>query len=161
MGGLIIGIDPGINYTGVAAVHDGKKCAITLIERKYKDLADNAFEQCATLGKWLNSIPKTDAIVVEAPRIYPGSKSRDNDQMDLSYMAGALSIAAVTFSLCENVFAPYPRQWKGTVSKKVHNARVLAQLPELEDMLRPWPRGKHEHMIDAAGLALWAIKNGI
>jgi hypothetical protein len=158
----IIGIDPGINFTGVAILEDGKVKFAKLINRKYDALPVNIDQQSCELAGLLQI--RLDRIfvakaVVEAPRIYPDSPARDNDQMDLSLMAGALFRAVSSISYA--ALLAYPRTWKGTTPKKIHNKRILEKLPELNELLKPYPKGQHEHIIDAAGLALWASEGKV
>ena len=152
----IIGIDPGINYTGVCVLNSDRTVqAVELIERKVQKLSANIRIQKGAISYFLDentTAPFISLVVVlEMPRIYPQSKSRDNDILDLAAMAGAL--AGATYG-----DLVYPRTWKGTTPKKIHNERILNALPDLRGFLSPYPKGKWEHIIDAAGIALWALE---
>lgn len=163
---LIIGIDPGINNTGLCAMLDGVVLSVALIRRSYDALAANAKDQCY----WLNDfrfnvhksldarsqtvIPPRPVFVVEMPRIYPTSNG--NDIVDLAFMAGALLARGMEYG---EGFVVYPHQWKGNVPKDIHNNRMLAAMPELETSLAQFLKSKREHIIDAAGIALWQEKS--
>lgn len=151
----IIGIDPGINNTGIAVSEDGKIKEVYLISRKGKHgVGFNICDQCCKIKNIFRK-ELFSTVAVEFPRIYPNSPERHNDIVDLAAMAGALTQALSYGTL----ILPYPRDWKGTVPKKIHNERILKKIPELEVFLKPYPKTKHEHIIDAAGLALWCHEN--
>lgn len=153
----MIGIDPGINFTGVAILDDsGRATAVNLIERKYFKLAENMQQQAAELREFLYLGYALS--VVELPRIYPHKPQRANDQMDLAFMAGGLLSAASMRSIQVKIATPH--EWKGTTPKNIHNRRVLREVKNLEALLEPYKKTTHEHIIDAAGLALWALGKG-
>jgi hypothetical protein len=149
----LIAVDPGVNFTGFAFFIDGELETVTLSQRLGKSLLHDTLADHATKAIQVAHAPTR--AVIERPVIYPDSPARDSDQMDLSLIAGAVAGALACVG-ADVVFAT-PREWKGTVPKKIHNKRILALLPDLRSMLKTWPKGKHEHMIDAAGLGLWAI----
>lgn len=98
-------------------------------------------------------------VVIEMPRWYPQEREIDvNDLLDLSRLVGRIEgFFAKEGSRIEIV---YPRSWKGTVPKKIHNARVLAALTKEEIALLPRrPRAKdHDHnVLDAVGIGLWKL----
>jgi hypothetical protein len=135
---------------------DNKLTDTLLISRVHKKLNDNIHAQCSTLTKWRKTYETHSSalVVVEIPRIYPGSPQRDNDIVDLSVMAGAL--AAVCVGSHDAIMCTHPRDWKGTVPKHIYNARVLENYPELIARLEKYPKSKQEHIIDAFGIGLWA-----
>lgn len=70
------------------------------------------------------------------------------------------------------VFLPLPSQWKGSVPKEIHQARVLRKVgiepkkgagycyPADPKVLKRWgfPKGSWKHLSDAIGLALWGLE---
>lgn len=98
-------------------------------------------------------------VVVEVPRWYPKEHEIDvNDLLDLGLKAGVLSGFYEQRGV--EVESVFPRTWKGTVPKKIHNERVLAALTEEEVALLPRrPRAKdHDHnVLDAVGIGLWKL----
>ena len=51
----------------------------------------------------------------------------------------------------------YPHTWKGSVKKEIMIERIKSKIPSLQEFLdKERATTKHEHMIDAAGLAYWA-----
>ena len=71
-------------------------------------------------------------------------------------IVGALNVGAATFVK--------PHQWKGTVPKNVHNARVLAALDTgsgrevFERVRASVPSSLLHNVIDAIGLGAWASR---
>jgi hypothetical protein len=59
------------------------------------------------------------------------------------------------------VLCPIPSDWKGSVPKSIHHKRILARLRVSEEALAHIPKGQQQHVIDAAGLALWAVDRGL
>lgn len=105
-------------------------------------------------------LPNVNAkVIIEAPRWYPREYKIDtNDLLDLSILVGEIK------GMYEErgclVLLVWPRSWKGTVPKKIHNERVLAALTEEEVALLPLrPRAKdHDHnVLDAVGIGLWKL----
>lgn len=101
-----------------------------------------------------------DRVLIEAPRHYPHREKGDvNDLLDLSVRAGELKAWAE--SKTAKVELVWPRTWKGTVPKEIHNQRVLRALRPVEIRLLPkTPRSKkYDHnMVDAVGMGLWKLK---
>lgn len=97
-----------------------------------------------------------DQLVVECPMVYPyGTKGAGEDPNDLIEVA--LSAGACLGS-CEKVVCVYPRQWKGTVPKDLHNRRVESQAPaNAKTFLESVQASLRHNVWDAIGLGLWAL----
>lgn len=103
---------------------------------------------------------EVDRAAVECMRHYTGkTKVRPQDLIHLNEIAGCALGATRVLWPDALVWDPKPQQWKGTISKPVHQRRVLRQVslttellgvPGTED-LTPKQKG---HIIDAIGLAL-------
>lgn len=97
--------------------------------------------------------------VIEAPRWYPREHRVDtNDLLDLSVLVGELKRHFAEREA--NVELVYPRTWKGTVPKDIHNKRVLAALSADELKLlpkRPRARDYDHNVLDAVGIGLWKL----
>lgn len=161
----IIGIDPGKNYTGVtildtylikeAACGFGVTlCGCYLYDGKGRDLGVNVDGQAHQIRECVATF-QPDEVIIEKPQIYSKGKARPNDILDLALMAGALGACGMPCTFVT------PARWKGQVKKHIHNARILEKLPNLHEALAGLAKGKHEHIIDAAGLALWSIERKI
>jgi len=109
-----------------------------------------------TDNKELPEIPLLPAIVViEVPRIYPfGGKGDANDLVDLAFLAGDYAGEMRVKYPGVDVEQVYPRTWKGTVPKHIHNRRVLASLTSKE---LPKIQGCDHNMVDAIGIGLWQL----
>lgn len=96
--------------------------------------------------------------LIEIPRWYPHDYKDVNDLIDLAVLVGEIKRFYESQSgVVELVF---PRTWKGTVPKDVHNKRVLAALsPEELKLvpLRPRARTPDHNCVDAIGLGLWKL----
>lgn len=101
-----------------------------------------------------------DSVLIEVPRHYPHNEKGDtNDLIDLAVQVGQLK------AWCElrgaTVTLVWPRTWKGSVPKNIHNERVLRALSDVERKLLPKsPRArKYDHnCVDAVGLGLWKLE---
>ena len=96
-----------------------------------------------------------DLMVIEMPRIYPGSGQQKGDLNDL------LDLAAVV-GYCEGRFGGriervFPARWKGQVPKKIMTARILSKLSPLELSKIQRVGAKDHNTIDAIGIGLWKL----
>ena len=97
-------------------------------------------------------------VLVELPRWYPHDYKDVNDLLDLCVLVGEVKRFYEAQS-CK-VELVFPRTWKGTVPKPIHNKRVLAALTPDELALLPRrPRAKDvdHNCVDAVGLGLWKL----
>lgn len=94
--------------------------------------------------------------VIEKPMVYPlGTRGAGDDPNDLIEVA--LTVGAV-MSVAESTITAYPRDWKGTVPKEIHNKRVLAALTDKDKaLIERVPSGLRHNVIDAIGLGLWTL----
>lgn len=107
-----------------------------------------------------------DEMVIELPQVYRGrfAKGDPNDLIELAAIVGrAEQLARDSLMSVRKV---KPRDWKGTIKKKIHNARVLKAL----DSAEAWRFGQgvvgvaagvQHNVIDAVGLGLWAVGRGV
>jgi hypothetical protein len=101
----------------------------------------------------------TCSAIIEAPRWYPREHRIDtNDLLDLSVLVGEIKGRFESFNALVELV--YPRTWKGTVPKDIHNKRVLAALNSEELKVLPKrPRAKDvdHNLLDAVGIGLWKL----
>lgn len=97
-------------------------------------------------------------IVIEVPQINPndlkkpGASARINDLMQLAICAGQWKQAV----RAQETRIVHPHEWKGSVPKDVHNARVFERMSTSERALLPkLPPSKLHNVIDAVGLYMW------
>lgn len=103
---------------------------------------------------------EVDRAAVECMRHYTGkTKVRPQDLIHLNEIAGNALGATRVLWPDALVWDPKPQQWKGTISKPVHQRQILRQVdltPALLDV--PGTEGltltQRGHIIDAIGLAL-------
>lgn len=135
----MIYVDPGVHACGVAYFADAKLC----------------WARYVAVGDDLRLDVGGQPLVIEMPRIYPGSGQRKGDLNDL------LNLAAIV-GRCEawnagTVKRVFPAQWKGQVPKKIMTARILSKL-SWEEVARIERVGYKDHnTIDAIGLGLWHL----
>jgi hypothetical protein len=107
--------------------------------------------------------PAVETLVVEIPEVYPGTHEEDpNDLIKVAVCAGrwieVMKESAARSGVSLTVADPHPRQWKGQVPKRIHNARVLEKLKPAELALVPkLAKTRLHNVIDAIGLGLWKL----
>ena len=140
----LFALDPG-NNTGWAVFEDGS-------------LLDAGVLPFGAVRQELR-IYSGDSVLIEVPRHYPHREKGDvNDLLDLSLRAGELKAWAE--GKTQKVELVWPRTWKGTAPKEIHNQRVLRALKAFELKLLPKsPRAKKfdHNCVDAVGLGLWKL----
>ena len=178
---LVLGIDPDLDTTAYAAARDGRiECVGVVRVKKGRGLEGLVTELCAHM----DNVP-ADLIVVEGQQIYQGMRQRPDDILRLAQFAGVAAGLAAAQSGCFRVLMPRPQEWKGSVPKPIHQARVLTRLGWAYEQKGPPPKrraGKMEHagycvptnvprdvdlydvrpsdwkhIVDAIGLALWGV----
>lgn len=104
-----------------------------------------------------------DVLTIEIPQVYPGDPVPPQDLVTLALAAG--EVIGFVRSVSPNVLVrrPFPRQWKGQVPKRVHNARVMKLLAPRDHTTVLWclaqaPASRRPDMTDAVGLRLWTMK---
>lgn len=135
----MMAVDPGTKSTGLAFFLDGK---LRSADRR-------KFTTCAELQPF-GQESLVDVLVCEVPQAYPRSKVDPNDLIKLALLAGGL----VAQTIAVHKVLVKPREWKGQVPKKIHNARTLAALTPAELKLC---EGVSHDEIDAVGLGLWYL----
>jgi hypothetical protein len=136
MNNYIVSIDPGVKRTAAALFKDYSfySCIYGEYDR---------------VMLFLKSIPEYAHCIIEYPRIYQRSVGDPNDIRDLAYSVGKYSTIFTNTRLVE------PREWKGQVPKKIHNARVLAAMTGEEKARMTY---KNHNVIDAIGIGLWFMR---
>ena len=109
---------------------------------------------------WARYLPKElmpialEHLVIEMPRIYPGSGQQKGDLNDL------LNLAAVVGWLegqTDDSSRVFPAAWKGQVPKKIMTARILSKLSPTELGCIEQIGAKTHNTIDAVGIGLWKL----
>ncbi len=143
----LLAIDPG-NDMGVARFEGGMLTHLYLVAAGSHVYAELDYPN------WI------EKLVIEIPQVYVSSKSRGdpNDLIKVAVQAGEIigSVRAL------RVLRVSPREWKGTVPKDVHHARLLSQasvadFAVIEASLAKIPKAKRHNALDAYGLGKWAL----
>lgn len=167
---ICLGIDPGMHFTGLAVCSPGKVEAVRIVRvARTVTGVDAVVEMIVKLSDAINEIlsasPSVDYYCVEGQQKYVGAGAAPEDLLRLALVAGAavsLSMELGKDGIKGSV--PLPREWKGNVPKKIHNERVLSRLGLTPDTFGSLPgaeeikASEREHVIDAVGLAQWAIR---
>jgi len=173
---LFIGIDPDLHSTAIAWL-DGKGKLVevytTSVHKNFKgrEAAINTTEQLRDFAPLL-TVLGTQAIAVEGQEIYQGGNSRPKDILMLATVAGAcLQWAAAREPAA--TYLPLPKEWKGSVPKHIHQARILKKLGVESKKMSGYcvpvyppghkfakiKAGQWKHIVDAIGLAQFALRS--
>lgn len=147
----LVSIDPGVHHAGVAYWEDGK--------------LKHAYLLGPVKDRWLGMIDglnryntETDTVVVEIPQVYPGSRVRPEDLIQLAASAGAL---ARTFNGLSYIQAR-PAVWtkQTTTNKAIRLGRAWERLTPHERSYVDLPRAviRQADVLDAIALGLWYLK---
>ncbi len=140
----MICIDPGVKACGFAVFRDG-----VLRSARYLNIDAVPWEN------WM------DELVIEMPRIYPGSGQQKGDLNDLLDLAAVVGYCEGLHQGEEGAWGPrsrvFPAQWKGQVPKKIMTARILSKLSEIELGRIERVGAKDHNTLDAVGIGLWKL----
>ncbi len=172
----VFAVDPDLHHTAWAVVESGYPLQLGVWDVQASKKNEEAVAQMlANMAKGFPFTPRIDNIVIEVPVIYPNGKERPNDLMRLARVAGgAGALACLSYPNAE-LYLATPLQWKGSVPKRIHQARICSKLgweykqvhthsypteiPNAAVMgaegfkSRDW-----KHVLDAIGLGLWGEK---
>lgn len=166
---LIMTVDPGRHKIAVAIGGSDqilRYCGLRKLDKK--TTLPVALAKFHTHITELLELYPVDELVVEKPAIYPRSPARQADILDLSMIAAACVAARDPM---KQPAVPLTRhlvpavQWKGSVRKGPHQARLMGTLPPLwckriHDS-SPGRRDQRDHnIVDAVGL-LWYWLQGM
>ncbi len=132
----MICIDPGVKACGVAIFYNG-----TLSRAFYAPK-----EKCK-LAIW-------EPMIIEMPRIYPGSGQQKGDLNDLLNLAAVVGYFEGSTGDVKRVF---PSEWKGNVPKPIMTKRILSRLTVEESTRIENAGAKTHNIIDAVGIGLWKL----
>lgn len=96
--------------------------------------------------------PRETLLVLEAQYLAPDSKAPTKDILALTYAAGQCSMH---FDVCEEVT---PIRWKGNTAKSTHQRWIWEEMSDAERFVcKGLPKYKLVEVLDAVGLAFWAV----
>lgn len=160
--GIVVACDPGLRGTGVAVFKDKKLIRAAYVKSPCeKERGPTAWYAMANAVRdWFvepwtaqeTPAPQVDVLCVEIPRIYPGPRKLDTDDLiQLAGVDGALSFAIPAAAWK----GYYPRDWKGTVAKIVMTARIALRLSDAEDAtIEPCAPSLKHNILDGVGIGL-------
>jgi hypothetical protein len=166
---ITIGIDPDTKATGIGVLANGRPVFATTAEangrlayNRVKEMGYSlyrALTRCRTSPVLLNGRGMEVVIAVEWFKIRPPDLRKGvkmcNDMMNLQAVAGMAYRAAMDAFPEAEVKHVYPIEWKGTVKKPIHQARLRLKLGKLgEALLSCYTKTKASHVLDGLGLAL-------
>lgn len=168
-----LGVDPDTKATGVALVERcfGGKFRLLFVGAAVADKGKMR-ERLPSMGAAVKatilvaqSVATTVALdenplkaAIEWQNFHPDDKRPDNI-VQLNSVAG---MALASLESPEKALIPLPVQWKGTVPKAVHQKRILAKLsqPIVWDSWKV-ARSNRTHVVDAIGLAIYAVEQAV
>lgn len=177
---LGIGIDPDTTSTGLAVVHQLEETSyrtlyVALVKARGKKAADRRAPMARALLETMRYLQSTFGIngddvtvAIEWQRLRPTGERNPNAIVDLNGIAGA-ALTAASLLPDATLLTPIPIEWKGTIPKEVKQRRVLSHLGLTEDLrhedvtlgkivgAEDITASKKTHVLDALGLAEWAL----
>jgi len=154
----LVSIDPGLRHCGVAFFDEGVLVKAFLVKNEEKHARGpiTHLRMAEAVSKWLRSVGARTGyytLVVEYPRIYPGSSQQKGDLNDIVELGGVVSALVAWLAVePENFRALYPSEWKGQVPKDVMNERVLKRLSVKEHEALV---SSDHNTLDAVGIGLF------
>ena len=96
-----------------------------------------------------------DIVVIENPQIYPHSKARPSNILQLARVVGRYE---ERFKGARQKLVS-PHEWKGSINGDIFTARICAAMtPAERQLLRSISDGVVHNAIDAVGLGKWAFR---
>ena len=161
----VLGIDPSLRKSGFALVSYNAEtekwkvgpCGVLLNPQKYTGTTaiKNMLEMIADL-KDSNPFGKYDDCIVESPPVMFNPKFPSSALLPIAHISGG---CAIIFDL-EKVELVYPVQWNKAKKKEKTHAITQETLgdPQGWTYFNKVPTGHLEHVLDAASMAFWYLK---
>lgn len=163
----ILGIDPSLRNSGLAIVeYDSEKktllpihCQTLVNPQKFtgKDAILNMLDMLHEEGQ-KECYAKVDQVIIESPAVIFNKAWSAGTMASIAHISGG---AAVCFDL-KKVFFFRPNEWNKNRKKEVTHSQTVSLLgdPDKWHFEKRVKAEKHmEHILDAASLALFWIKN--
>lgn len=154
-------VDPGLRGCGVAVLVGGVVERAAYVHNPV--LSGEGFSAYMAMGRAVGDYlygSKFDKLVIEHPRVYPGSAQQKGDLNDLlSVVAVGAAIAVACFDFYKEVETVYPSDWKGTAPKEVMTDRIRRALTSEESSaIEPCAASLKHNVYDSIGIGLWKLK---
>ena len=160
-----LGIDPDTKTTGWAVVEGDaagfRVVEVGLVRAKGRKVQDRLADMARGLLDWAAGASEVSLAAVEWQRLRPRGEKNPNSIVDLNGVAGMC--AACVVALADTCYFVTPSEWKGQVPKKIMHRRILrkVRLGDVDIKELDWPHvpaSMRTHVIDAIGLACWALE---
>jgi Holliday junction resolvasome RuvABC endonuclease subunit len=162
----ILGIDPGINECAYCIVNDKREIVDAgLIANTYKtkgrvDTLAKITEMSLELRSVLEGLPKVDVTAIEATTAFANGH-RNIDTIARMAMASGCAFGAAN---TESLIFVRPQKWKSKKNKFENHQTFMddldtAQVDKFYKLISKVDDSKKHNVIDALGIALWALDN--
>lgn len=152
---MLLAIDPGVHSCGYAVDLDG----VLTVGHESTDYV---------LGLAERLRPRDCFTIVELPQVYSAAKSKGDpeDLIQLARVVGRIEQATYVHGR-EPCRIVRPNEWKGSISKAMHNARIIkcaaeslptVYLAQARHQIAQLPASRAHNAIDALGL--WLFGSG-
>lgn len=162
----ILGIDPALRNTGLAIVEYNSEtrelsspeyCRVLVNPQKYtgKDAILNMLDMMHEASQ-LKEYQEVDNVIIESPAIMFNKTWSQGVISSIAHISGG----AIALFGIHRSYIFRPNEWTKTRKKEVTHNRTQAVLGDFETWHFPKPiksERYHEHILDAASLALWWI----
>jgi Holliday junction resolvasome RuvABC endonuclease subunit len=162
---LFVGVDPDTKAPGYAIMSDGG-ALLDCGALHTTDLQGLATDVPRHLARLIHtntcSVDELIVLAVEGQYIARDCKNPAN----ILALAHAAGMCASTIGWLHmeghqvKLMLPAPSQWKGTVSKAVHQPRIIRAIPSLLHHRHRFTAEAWSEVVDAAGIAHWAQSGG-
>lgn len=159
----VLGIDPALRNTGFAILElntetreiKTSKCGVLKSPtQKFKGL-DAVKEMLRQIADLKEGFSDVDDVVVEFPMYFFNASFANSSLLSVAGIAGG---AAIIFGIDKTLLVT-PSEWNQRKKKEVTHKKITATLGDIEEwnFLKKPAKGSFEHVLDAAGIALWLI----
>jgi hypothetical protein len=154
---LMMSVDPGLRAAGYAVFQDGTLLEVGLLRGLKTGRGPQAWRAVAQAG--LGWLSKIDELVMEFPKVYPGTRAK-GDPADLLELAGVAGTLAGMVESTTRTTIYLPREWKGTSPKEKHQAHHYKLLSPHEKQLvdAVKPKSLAHNALDAVLLGLFHVR---
>lgn len=127
-----LGIDPDMHDMPVAEVDEAGKLIEIHLMRVPKSITgrEALIEMTSQIHKSCIRFQEYEAITVEGQEWYQFGPSKTKNPKSIGFLATVAGGALTAFGGCGacRKYFPTPQEWKGSVPKQIHQARVLARM---------------------------------
>jgi hypothetical protein len=151
---VLLAVDPGLRGCGAALFFDGALTFAHYVRNPNReDRGPAAWRDMAEAVRLFAQGRLIDALVLEVPQVYTRGKGDPGDLVELAGVDGAILGRLMPVQQ----YGYKPREWKGSVPKDIHHARVRKTLTEAERQIleNSAPASLRHNVLDAIALGKW------